>query len=141
MSSSSSGSGPSYASGAAITCAFSKRSISPVTSRSRGSCACAQPAVARVAARAAGLRVRLLDLREAVALVLGERACGRRRPRRNARVLEDLLELVGNVVRVILRHRLVDRRRDRVARRLQAVEPGRIEAEDLALDLRREPRI
>src|SRR5204863_9230523 len=60
------------------------------------------PAVARIAACAAGIRVRLLDLRQVVARVLRERVVGRCPARLE---LEDPLELRRDAALVVPGHR------------------------------------
>src|SRR5438309_3784201 len=120
-----------------------------------------QPAVARIAARAAGIRVRLLDLRQIVVRVLRERVVDRGPGRRE---LEDPLELRRDAALVVPGHRgvalvfmvavvvivlaaavaitvaiivvAVAPRSDRPDR--QVVEARRVEAEDLALHPRGE---
>src|SRR5688572_20278530 len=90
----------------------------------------AKPAVARVAAIAAGVAVGLLDLCQVVASVLRKLAFA---PRGSSRAgeLEDALELRRDAAFVVLRHRLVDGRRNGRGGTLEAIEPGGVEPEDL----------
>src|SRR5438552_3078973 len=121
-----------------------------------------QPAIARIAACAAGIGIRLLDLRQIVVRVLRKRAVGRCPARRE---LEDPLELRRDAALIVPGHRgialvftvavvvivlaaavaitvaiivvvMVAPRPDRPDR--QVVEARRVEAEDLALHPRGE---